>query len=100
MDYATASLNTKLNREDKRIFVETAQSLGITPSNAVRIFVRAFNEWGGFPFEIRRSFPLSADERQSLQELDREIKDGTVRRYKNFNEVLAEAKAELADVNA
>jgi DNA-damage-inducible protein J len=100
MANALASLNTKLESEDKRLFVATAKTLGLSPSNVVRVFVRAFNEWGGFPFEVRRSFPMSMDERLSIQLLEDEIEAGTVRRYSSFDEVLAEVDSELADDDA
>lgn len=51
----TASLNTKLDFDEKSEFTRNAEALGISPSAAVKIFVRKFNECGGFPFEVRRS---------------------------------------------
>lgn len=49
------SLNTKISAEDKEAFVAIAESLGMTPSAVIKVFVRKFNECGGFPFEVRRS---------------------------------------------
>lgn len=50
---AITSLNTKLPLADKEMFVKTAEALGMTPSGAIKIFVRMFNQYGGFPFEVR-----------------------------------------------
>ena len=41
---ATKTLNVKIDDDDKRLFVELTHQMGTTPSNAVRIFVRAFND--------------------------------------------------------
>ena len=51
------SLNTKIDPQEKEVFIETCESLGMTPSSAIKVFVRVFNEHGGFPFELRRGFP-------------------------------------------
>ena len=40
---ATKTLNVKID-DDKRLFVELTHQMGTTPSNAVRMFVRAFND--------------------------------------------------------
>ena len=48
------SLNTKITAEEKRLFVETAKAVGLTPSAAIKAFVHKFCEYGGKPFELRR----------------------------------------------
>ena len=50
---AITSLNTKISVTDKELFVKTTEALGLTPSGAIKIFVRMFNQCGGFPFEVR-----------------------------------------------
>jgi DNA-damage-inducible protein J len=94
MTSITASLNAKVDPDDKAAFVATATDLGLTPSEAIRVFVRAFNEWGGFPFAVRRSFPISAEERESITELDRQIASGEVRRYAAFGDLVTEVAGE------
>ena len=54
MSTAMENLNVKIDAEDKRLFVELARQMGTTPSNAVRMFVRAFNDFKGFPFDSDR----------------------------------------------
>lgn len=54
MATATASLNTKIDEDEKNEFVRNAEALGMTPSSVIKVFVRMFNEYGGFPFELRR----------------------------------------------
>lgn len=46
---ATATLNARVDAADKEQFAATASALGISPSAAVNVFVRKFNEVGGFP---------------------------------------------------
>ena len=54
MATATSSLNTKITVEEKEAFQRNTEALGPTPSAAIKIFVHMFNEYGGFPFELRR----------------------------------------------
>lgn len=54
MTAALVSLNTKISPEEKALFAETAKAVGLTPSAAIKLFVRKFNEYGGMPFEIRK----------------------------------------------
>lgn len=63
---ATASLNTKIDPQEKREFVKVAESLGMSPSAAVRIFVKRFNDCKGFPFDVRLT-PTINYENPSLQ---------------------------------
>lgn len=46
-----APLSTKVTDAEKRRFVETCDAIGTSPSNALRMFVSAFNRRGGFPFD-------------------------------------------------
>ena len=52
---ATDTLNTRIAAGDKERFTRTAEALGLTPSAAVSVFVKKFNEYGGFPFDVRLS---------------------------------------------
>ncbi len=50
---ATASLNTKIDPQEKEAFTKNAEALGMTPSAAIKVFVRMFNQCKGFPFDVR-----------------------------------------------
>ena len=95
----TASLNTKLPIEEKELFTETAEALGMTPSAAIRIFVRKFNEYQGFPFAVRKGFPMSPEEHHEIALLDKAIDAGTAKTYDNFSEIINEINEEIADEN-
>lgn len=96
----TASLNTKLPAEEKELFAETAEALGMTPSAAIRVFVRKFNEYQGFPFAVRKGFPMTDEEHHEIAMLDKAIDEGTAKTYDSFSEILAEAEAEIAKEDA
>jgi DNA-damage-inducible protein J len=93
---ATASLNTKLPLSEKTQFVETAESLGMSPSAAIRVFVRKFIECDGFPFAVRKGIPMSDAERAEIAALDAAVDNGTARTYASFADLLSEVDEELA----
>lgn len=61
------SLNTKISAEEKRLFVETAKAVGLTPSAAIKAFVHKFCEYGGMPFELRREPQINFDNPNMLR---------------------------------
>ena len=42
----------KVLPSEKEKFFEVTEQIGTTPSNAIRMFIAAFNRAGTFPFEI------------------------------------------------
>lgn len=89
------SLNVKIDAEDKRLFAEYTSRLGTTPSNAVRMFVKAFNEFQGFPFETSRPYHVSAEAQRSYAEAVTAIENGSAKRYQSFADVIAEIDEEI-----
>lgn len=63
----SAPLSTKVTQEEKKRFVETCDEIGTSPSNALRMFVSAFNRRGGFPFDPSNPNGFS---RETLQAMD------------------------------
>ena len=49
----TKQLATRVDEEQEREFRENTRRLGTTPADAIRMFVAAFNECRGFPYEVR-----------------------------------------------
>lgn len=49
----TVQLATRVEKSQDRLFRETAKKLGTTPADAIRVFVAAFNQHHGFPFDVR-----------------------------------------------
>lgn len=64
---AMEPITAKLRHEEKKTFAATCESIGTTPSNAIRIFVSAFNKRGGFPFDPSNPYVFS---RETLAAMD------------------------------
>lgn len=47
----------KITPKEKDRFFEATEQIGTTPSNAIRMFIAAFNRAGTFPFEISAPDP-------------------------------------------
>jgi DNA-damage-inducible protein J len=58
---AMKSISAKLRPDEKQTFIETCKSIGTSPSNAIRMFVSAFNERGGFPFDPSNPYGFSKE---------------------------------------
>lgn len=50
----------KVLPEEKAAFAAATQRVGTTPSNAIRMFIAAFNRCGTFPFDISPSGAFGA----------------------------------------
>jgi DNA-damage-inducible protein J len=92
---STVILNTRVETREKEEFEKKTAALGTTPANAIKMFVRAFNERGGFPFDTSTPYAnqrLSAEAEQSYQELLKELSSGTAKTYKSHQELRAELR--------
>lgn len=58
---ATESISVKLRKEEKDRFIATCDEIGTSPSDAVRMFVSAFNRRGGFPFDPPNPYGFSPE---------------------------------------
>lgn len=54
-------ISAKLRHDEKQTFAEVCDSIGTTPSNAIRMFVSAFNKRGGFPFDPSNPYGFSEE---------------------------------------
>jgi DNA-damage-inducible protein J len=50
---STIQLATRVSKEAEQKFRENTRRLGTTPSDALRMFIAAFNECNGFPYDVR-----------------------------------------------
>lgn len=50
---ATIQLATRVEQEQAEMFKSIAKQLGTTSSDALRMFVSAFNACKGFPYDVR-----------------------------------------------
>lgn len=58
----TVQITTQTSNEQARRFQEITSALGTTPSDALRMFIAAFNERRGFPYEVRTNLDSPAVE--------------------------------------
>lgn len=58
---ATESISAKLRKDEKERFTAVCEEIGTSPSNAIRMFVSAFNRRGGFPFDPSNSYGFSPE---------------------------------------
>ena len=79
-------VSTKLRAEEKRLFLETCESIGTSPSNALRMFVSAFNKRGGFPFDPTNPLGFNAE---TLAAIDDAAAGRVTGPFSSVNEMLA-----------
>ena len=65
-------ISSKLRRDEKQTFIETCEAIGTTPSNAIRMFVSAFNRRGGFPFDSANPYGYSAETITAMEDVEAE----------------------------
>lgn len=58
---ATKQLATRVEEEQERAFRENTRRLGTNPADAMRMFIAAFNECRGFPYNVRISALTEAE---------------------------------------
>ena len=61
-------ISSKLRSDEKSTFIATCDSIGTTPSNAIRMFVSAFNRRGGFPFDPSNPYGFSNETLQAMSD--------------------------------
>lgn len=83
---ANAPVVGKVTDAEKSKFVATCESIGTTPSNAIRMFVSAFNRRGGFPFDPSNPYGFSAE---TLKAMDDAVNHRTVGPFKTNEEMWA-----------
>lgn len=67
MATTTVPVMTRVKPNEKDVFAQTCDMIGTTPSNALRMFIVAFNKRGGFPFNTAN--PLGFNE-ETLAAMD------------------------------
>ena len=61
-------ISSKLRSDEKSTFIATCDSIGTTPSNAIRMFVSAFTRRGGFPFDPSNPYGFSNETLQAMSD--------------------------------
>lgn len=82
-----STINIRLDENDKKIFNEICNELGLNMSTAFNMFVKSMIRTGGLPFEVKLN-NFNAETIKALEETE-DIISGKVKRpvYKTTNEL-------------
>ncbi len=65
----TEMLSTRIDHETKLAFTHVCDEVGLSPSQAIKLFAKAVINYGGIPFELRAKTPNSKT-LEAIQELE------------------------------
>lgn len=81
------SISAKLSKDEKSRFTAICDEIGTSPSNAIRMFVSAFNRRGGFPFDPSNPYGFNFE---TLAVMDDAVKDRSLSgSYRTVKEAMA-----------
>ena len=63
-----APVNARVRADERETFYRICDMIGTTPSNAIRMFVSAFNRRGGFPFDTANPYGFNAETLQAMDD--------------------------------
>lgn len=56
----TEMLSTRIDHDTKLAFTNVCEDMGLSPSQAIKLFAKAVINYGGIPFELRIKQPNAA----------------------------------------
>ena len=65
----TEMLSTRIDPDTKAAFTHVCNEVGLSPSQAIKLFAKAVINYGGIPFELRSKQP-NAQTMEAIQELE------------------------------
>jgi DNA-damage-inducible protein J len=65
----TEMLSTRIDHDTKLAFTHICDEVGLSPSQAIKLFAKAVINYGGIPFELRSKTPNSKT-LEAIQELE------------------------------
>ncbi|RLV58308.1 type II toxin-antitoxin system RelB/DinJ family antitoxin [Parashewanella curva] len=65
----TEMLSTRIDQETKLAFTHICDEVGLSPSQALKLFAKAVINYGGIPFELRSRTP-NAKTLEAIKELE------------------------------
>ena len=65
----TEMLSTRIDQDTKLAFTHICDEVGLSPSQALKLFAKAVINYGGIPFELRSRTP-NAKTLEAIQELE------------------------------
>lgn len=88
-----ATINVRINEEDKKKFDNLCEELGMNMSTAFNIFIKAMLREQGLPFDVAVKKP-NIETLMAIEEAKRIAKDGNVKSYKNAKEAFKDILGE------
>jgi DNA-damage-inducible protein J len=82
---------SKVTKGEKEKFINITHKLGTNPSNAIRMFISAFNRQGAFPFDITNAPNYSRKTLNAIK--DTKNGEGLSAEFDSVNDLLAELDA-------
>ena len=82
-------LSVRVDHETKLEFTHICEDIGLSPSQAIKLFAKAVINHGGIPFELKRKQPNEATV-QAIHELE----DGKGRKVQRASKLFDELSAE------
>lgn len=65
----TEMLSTRIDHDTKLAFISVCDDVGLSPSQALKLFAKAVVNYGGIPFELRSKKP-NTKTLEAIQELE------------------------------
>ncbi|NQZ10384.1 MAG: type II toxin-antitoxin system RelB/DinJ family antitoxin [Algicola sp.] len=65
----TDMITVRINHDIKVQFADVCEDIGLTPSQAIKLFTKAVINYGGIPFELKRKQPNLITQ-QAMKEVD------------------------------
>lgn len=62
------TVTAKVKDGEKLLFAKTCDEIGTSPSNAIRMFISAFNKRGGFPFDPSNPYGFNEETLIAIKE--------------------------------
>jgi len=84
----TEILTTRIDRDTKLAFTHICDEVGLSTSQAIKLFARAVINYGGIPFELKVKQP-NADTLAAIQELEQ----GKGHKSSDINQLFSELTA-------
>ena len=78
-------LSTRIDHDTKVAFTYICDEVGLSPSQAIKMFAKAVINHGGIPFDVKAKQPNS----QTLEAI-KQLEEGLGNKVKDVNELFAE----------
>ncbi|WDE95668.1 type II toxin-antitoxin system RelB/DinJ family antitoxin [Lentisphaera profundi] len=88
----TELISTRIEHDLKVEFTNICDDLGLSPSQAIKLFAKAVINYGGIPFQLKVKQP-NAVTRQAMEELE----SGKGTRVKDATELFSDLGVDIQD---